>query len=77
MKTISEATVLAEQCGAQLELGLLSKLIFTEGELMSFVKEVARQAVVAIDDGDGSMSSMAENVWRQQCCSEIRTKFGL
>ncbi len=77
MKTISDITLLAEQCGAQLELGLSSKLIFTEGELMSFVKEVARQAVATIDDGNGSMSSMAENIWRQQCCSEIRSKFGL
>jgi len=77
MKTISEVSLLAEQCGAQLKLGLLSKLVFTEGELMSFTKEIAREAVRAIDDGDGSMSSMAENAWRQTCCREIREKFGL
>lgn len=77
MKTISEVTLLAEQSGAQLELGMPSKLVFTEGELMTFVRAIAKEACDTIDDGDGSMSSMAENVWREICQKEIQEKFGL
>jgi hypothetical protein len=77
MKTISEVTILAQYCGAQLELGMPSKFIFTEGDLMTFVRAIAKEACDTIDDGDGSMSSMAEHIWREICQKEIQKKFGL
>lgn len=44
MKTISEITLLAQECGAVLKLGMPSKVVFTEGDLMTFVRAIAKEA---------------------------------
>jgi hypothetical protein len=42
-----------------------------------FARLVAEQCANLIDDGDGSLSSMSEHVWRQSCCEDIRYTFKL
>ena len=42
-----------------------------------FAKLIVSECINAIDDGDGSMSSMAESSWRSVCIEEIKQHFGV
>jgi hypothetical protein len=42
-----------------------------------FANLIILECVASIDDGGGSMSSIAEHTWRQICCGEIRSHFGI
>ena len=46
-------------------------------DLMDFAKLIAKECADLIDDGDGSVSSMAEHVWCQMCVNTIKKHFGL
>lgn len=45
--------------------------------LENFAKLIVNECIKAIDDGDGSMSSMGEHFMREECQLEIRMRFGL
>lgn len=49
----------------------------TSEYLENFAKLIINECIKAIDDGDGSMSSMGEHSMREICQSEIRSHFGI
>lgn len=49
----------------------------TSQYLENFAKLIVNECIKAIDDGGGSMSSIAEHITREVCQSEIRSHFGI
>jgi len=47
------------------------------GEAEELVVKTVKAAIEAIDDGDGQMSTLFENTWRQRCVREILAHFGM
>jgi hypothetical protein len=45
--------------------------------IQRFAELIIQECIKAIDDGDGSMSSMAEHSMRSVCQSDIRSHFGI
>jgi hypothetical protein len=45
--------------------------------IQRFAELIINECIKAIDDGDGSMSSMAEHSMRSVCQSDIRSHFGI
>ena len=45
--------------------------------MQHFAELIVKECVRAIDDGDGSMSSMAESAWREACQLEIKAHFNI
>ena len=50
---------------------------FTEQEVIDFSKRIAKECADLIDDGNGAMSSIAENVWCNACRDQIKNHFGI
>ncbi len=48
-----------------------------EYDMEKFAELIIKECIASIDDGNGSMSSISENTWRQICCGEIRSHFGI
>ena len=59
------------------EMGRRDCILFTKTELDNFVALIIKQCVYAIDDGNGSMSSICEHATRQACMKEIKEHFGV
>lgn len=49
----------------------------TLNDLEQFAELIVKECVRSIGDGDGSMSSMDEHIWREVCQDEIKKHFGI
>ena len=55
----------------------LEKMYVPDCFAEKFAELIVRDCINAIDDGEGLVSSMAENCWRQVCVKEIKQHFGV
>jgi hypothetical protein len=73
---------LAEQSGLRVESWMTNppkpfQILGSAENFEKFANLIILECVASIDDGGGSMSSIAEHTWRQICCGEIRSHFGI
>lgn len=79
MITDEQILDIARQSGATDEIGNHATAIFcfTQSELLEFSKKIAGKCADLLDDGDGAMSSIAENTWKNICRDAIKDHFGI
>jgi hypothetical protein len=73
---------LAKQAGLRVESWMTNppkpfQILGSAEDFEKFANLIILECIASIDDGDGSMSSIVENTWRQICCTEIRSHFGI